>query len=74
MPHYGAISRRNLIKGLRDLGFEGPETGTGDHPEFMVKGSLQLKLPNPHRGDIGVNLLERILKQAGISRREWESV
>ncbi len=74
MPHYGPISRRNLINALRDLGFEGPETGTGDHPEFMVKGSLQLKLPNPHRGDIGVNLLGRILKQAGISRREWEAV
>ena len=31
-----------------------------------------MRLPNPHRGDIGVNLLGRILAQTGISRDEWE--
>lgn len=74
MPHYGPTSRRKLIEGLRALGFDGPYTGTGDHPEFMVKGTLQIKLPNPHRGDIGRPLLGAILKQAGITREEWESV
>jgi hypothetical protein len=38
----------------------------------MTKGDRQLRLPNPHRGVIGVNLLGRILAQAGISRDEWE--
>jgi hypothetical protein len=37
----------------------------------MVRGDLRLRIPNPHRGDIGVPLLTRILKQAGISPEEW---
>jgi hypothetical protein len=38
----------------------------------MTKGERQLRLPNPHRGAIGVNWLGRILAQTGISRDEWE--
>jgi HicA toxin of bacterial toxin-antitoxin, len=74
MPTFGPISRRQLIRALRDLGFEGPITGTGKHPEYMVKGTHQLMLPNPHRGDIRPNLLKRLLDQAGITREEWEAV
>jgi hypothetical protein len=32
---------------------------------------VQVTIPNPHGGDIGVELLRRILQQAGVSRREW---
>ncbi len=28
-------------------------------------------MPNPHKQDIGVDLLKRILKQGGIGRDEW---
>ena len=72
MPHWGPTSRRNLIRALRDLGFEGPFSG-GRH-QFMVRGDVVLTVPNPHRGDIGIGLLSRILAQAGVSREEWESV
>jgi hypothetical protein len=27
--------------------------------------------PNPHKQNIGVDLLTRILRQAGITREEW---
>jgi predicted RNA binding protein YcfA (HicA-like mRNA interferase family) len=40
----------------------------------MVKGDLALTIPNPHKGDIGRDLLTRILRQAGISREEWEQL
>jgi len=40
----------------------------------MLKGDLTITLPNPHRGDISKELLARILKQAVISRKEWENV
>jgi len=70
MPPFGPIKRRDLIRNLRELGFEGPYSG-GRH-EFMVKGDLKLFIPNPHRGDIGRGLLSRILRQAGINRQEWE--
>lgn len=38
----------------------------------MVKGDLVLTIPNKHAGDIGVDLLKRILKQGGIKADEWE--
>jgi len=37
----------------------------------MTRGDLALTIPNPHRGDISVDLLTRILRRAGISRKEW---
>lgn len=70
MPPFGSISRRDLIAALRAAGFEGPYSG-GKH-QFMVREGLRLRIPNPHQGDISVNLLGRILQQAKISRDEWE--
>lgn len=70
MPPFGPIKRSDLIKYLRKYGFDGPYSG-GKH-SFMVKGDLTLTIPNPHRQDIGREFLSRILRQAGISREEWE--
>jgi predicted RNA binding protein YcfA (HicA-like mRNA interferase family) len=53
-------------------GFEGPFAG-GRHA-FMLKGDLSLVIPNPHKGDISRSLLKKLLRQAGISREEWESL
>jgi len=63
------ISRRNLIRRLKEFGFDGPFSG-GKH-EFMVRDQLRLTLPNPHHGEIGKDLLSRILRQAHISPKEW---
>ncbi|MCL5107722.1 MAG: type II toxin-antitoxin system HicA family toxin [Chloroflexi bacterium] len=60
-----------MVRALRRLGFTGPFSGT--RYEFMVKGTLRLRIPNPHRGEIGGDLLARILREAGISRDEWQS-
>jgi hypothetical protein len=38
----------------------------------MVKGELTLTIPNPHHKDVGKEFLVRILRQAGISKEEWE--
>ena len=72
MPPFGPIARKDLIRHLRTLGFDGPYSG-GKH-SFMVKADLTLTIPNPHRSDIGRELLVRILRQAGISRHEWEQL
>ena len=69
MGHLAPVSRRELIQRLRKLGFEGPYTG-GRHV-FMLRGSQRLIIPNPHREEISVDLLRRILKQALISREKW---
>ena len=72
MPPLSPSSRRELIRRLGRLGFDGPFTG-GRH-EFMVRGERRLILPNPHRGEIGVDLLARLLRQAGIEREDWNSL
>ncbi len=72
MPTFGPIKRRELIKGLRLLGFEGPYSG-GKH-QFMVPGDVTVRVSNPHQADIGKDLVARILRQAGITRDEWERV
>jgi len=63
------VSWIELVKRLRKLGFDGPYQG-GKHP-YMLKDNLVLTIPNPHRKEIGIDLLSRILKRAGITREEW---
>jgi len=72
MPSFGPIKRADLIRALRQAGFEGPFTG-GTH-QFLVSGELSLTISNPHSGEIGRDLLARILRQADISREEWEKL
>ena len=72
MPRFGPIKRKNLIGFLKRFGFSGPFSG-GKH-QFMIKEDLVLHIPNPHEGDIGRELLSRILKQADITKQEWEEV
>jgi len=63
------VSWTNLVRRLRKLGFDGPYQG-GKQP-YMIKGNLVLTIPNPHRRDIGVGLLSRILRRAGVTEEEW---
>jgi len=72
MPAFGPISRKDLVRYLRKMGFDGPYSG-GKH-QFMIKDDVTLTIPNPHKGDIGRELLTRILRQAGISRKKWEQL
>ncbi len=72
MPHFGPTKRKDLIRYLRLLGFEGPYSG-GKH-QFMIRGEITLRIPNPHQGDIGKELLTRILRQAGIDKNIWEDL
>ena len=69
MGRLTSISRRDLIDRFRQLGFEGPHSG-GRH-QFMVCSSRRFILPTPYQSDIGVDLLSRILRQSGVSRKEW---
>jgi predicted RNA binding protein YcfA (HicA-like mRNA interferase family) len=72
MPTIGPIKRRDLITYLKQLGFTGPHPGK--RHEFMKRPDVRLIIPNPHHGDISRELLLRILKEAGISREEWETL
>ncbi len=72
MPKLGPIKRKDLIHYMRQAGFSGPISG--GHHQFLVKGDLRVRIPNPHKSDIGQHLLARILQEAGISKTEWEEL
>jgi hypothetical protein len=66
------LSRRELIKRMKEFGFSGPFPGK--RHGAMRKGELTVAIPNPHGGDIDWTLTKRILKQAGIDPQEWENL
>ena len=61
------VKRRELIRRLRRLGWEGPFPG-GDH-FHMKKDGRPVPIPNVQEIDTG--LLRRILNQTETSREEW---
>lgn len=66
------ISWRKPVQKFRRLGFDGPYSG-GRHL-FMVKNGLKIRIPNPHGEDVSKDLIAEILRQAGISPKEWSSI
>ncbi len=67
------ISRKELIRRFKALGYSGPFSG-GRH-QFMKKGKQKIRIPNPHKSnDIHIGLVKEILRQSGISSNEWNSV
>jgi predicted RNA binding protein YcfA (HicA-like mRNA interferase family) len=71
MPRFDPVSRRELVRKLKGLGFEGPFAG-GKH-QWMRRGGLRVTIPNPHGGAIDPGLIRRILRQAGITLDAWLS-
>ncbi len=72
MPPFVPLKRNRLIRLLKKAGFEGPFSGTKH--QFMQKSDITIRIPNPHESDIGKELLSRILRQAKISKQEWEKL
>ena len=63
-------SRREFIRKLQVLGYDGPYVG-GSHQHMTKLGGATIPVPNPHQGDISVDLLSRILRIAKIDRDDW---
>lgn len=72
MPRLGPVHREDLIFFLRRLGFLGPYRGRKH--QFKRRHDRTVRLPNPHPGDISTGFLARILRQAGVTRDEWEEL
>jgi predicted RNA binding protein YcfA (HicA-like mRNA interferase family) len=64
MAGLGPVSRRELVRKLKRLGFEGPFPG-GKH-QWMRRDGLRITIPNPHGGAIDPGLIRRILRYAGV--------
>jgi predicted RNA binding protein YcfA (HicA-like mRNA interferase family) len=63
------LSRKEIIRRFKLLGFSGPYSGRKH--QFMIKGNMKIRIPNPHGKDIGPSLLKEILRQADISPEDW---
>ncbi|HEC66535.1 MAG TPA: type II toxin-antitoxin system HicA family toxin [bacterium] len=67
------ISRKELIRKFRALGYSGPFSGSKH--QFMIKGRKKIRIPNPHGSkDIHISLVKEILRQASIRNNEWDKV
>lgn len=65
------ISRRELIRRMRELGWAGPYL-RGKHMGMVRHDGRRVIIPNPHGGDIDWSLMKRILQQAGIDPQDWD--
>jgi predicted RNA binding protein YcfA (HicA-like mRNA interferase family) len=72
MPPFGPIGRMDLVRALHRAGFDGPHFGKKH--QIMRRLGGRVRIPNPHQGDISKQLLSRILREAGITREEWEKL
>ncbi len=66
------ISRKELVRRLKTLGFTGHFSG-GRH-EFMKRGKFRIVIPNPHEKDIGRSLLSQIIRDINIAPKEFENL
>jgi predicted RNA binding protein YcfA (HicA-like mRNA interferase family) len=66
------ISRRELIRRLRNLGWVGPYP-RGKHMGMQHPDGRRVLIPNPHGGDIDWSLTKRLLDQAGITPEEFDA-
>lgn len=69
MPRLSPVSRKDLIRKLRGIGFSGPHTATKH--EYMWKKGEKIFIPNPHGKDIGIPIIKEIIKQLNISVEEF---
>jgi hypothetical protein len=53
------------------MGFDGPR-GRGGH-QYMSRGKQKVFVPNPHGSVVSVDLIRRMLRNAGLSPEEWDS-
>ena len=66
------ISRRELIRRLREFGWNGPFPG--NRHQDMIKQGKRIQIPNPHRGDLDWSLVNRLLKQEEIDHEQWKKI
>jgi hypothetical protein len=63
-------SRTEFIRKLKNLSYDGPFAGA-KHPVLSAPGKSNIIIPTLTGGDLSVDLLSRILRDAGIDRDEW---
>ncbi len=73
MSRWNPCRRRDFVRRLRELGFDGPFAGT--RHQFMILGSHRLTIPS--NNEFSVPLLRMMLREVGsimgrrITANEW---
>jgi predicted RNA binding protein YcfA (HicA-like mRNA interferase family) len=74
MPKLTPIPAREVVRKLRQIGYEGPFGGGKHavmrHPETGIK----ISVPMHANRDLPLGTLRAIVKAAGISVEEWEQI
>ncbi|MBU1089186.1 type II toxin-antitoxin system HicA family toxin [Patescibacteria group bacterium] len=70
MPKVPPIKRKEFVRKLKALGFDGPFAG-GKHEFLRRNDGLKITIPNPHQKEISGVLQKIILTQADISVEEF---
>ena len=65
------LSRREFVRKLRQLGFNGP--WSGKRHEYMERNKVIALLPNPHGKDFSVGFIKEMLKQIGLTNEEFDA-
>ena len=66
------VRRTDLVKRLRKLGWKIERQGGRQHT-FVVKDDVAVRIPNEHHTDIEAYHLQPILRETGITRKEWHN-
>jgi len=74
MPKLTPLKPNEVMRKLRALGYNGPIPG-GRHVHMVHHASHKV-IPVPSHGnkDVGVGLLRKIVRDAGISVDEWQKL
>ena len=71
MGSLGGFSYRQIVKKLKNHGFEFHRQAAGSHEIwFSPRTNLYTTIPN-HRGDLPEGTLKAILNQCGISKKDF---
>ncbi len=72
--HGGAVTYRELVRKLRRAGFGFDRTAAGSHEIwFNPKTRRRTTVPN-HPGDIPAGTVRAIIRQTGLSKREFDTL
>jgi predicted RNA binding protein YcfA (HicA-like mRNA interferase family) len=74
MPKLTPLKANEVMRKLRVLGYDGPIPG-GRHVHMVHHGRKKV-IPIPTHGnkDIGVGLLRKIIRDAGVTVEEWQNL
>ncbi|MXY22434.1 MAG: type II toxin-antitoxin system HicA family toxin [Dehalococcoidia bacterium] len=74
MSRLTPLRSREVIRRLRALGYRGPMSRGRHRQMYNPRTGQRIPIPMHGSRDISVGLIRDIIRRAGISREEWNSL